>query len=513
MSVTDPRMPRTPPPGPEPATGRAAPTVPARVAARWDPRFTYGLLALGALVVLAVFVLVRTYPNYDTYYSLVWGKELSHGQLPDYDVLRSPTPHPGATLVAWALAPFATAGDRILVLASLFGLLGFYVVTFLFCERLLGRVIALVAVAVMLTRTDMQLLALRAMFDLPFYLLIFTAALLELRRPRCGWPVLALLALAGLLRPEAWVLSGVYWLWLAPALPRARLLGYGAIVAAAPVIWLLSDLIVTGEPLYSLTSTRDVAGEFGRNRGLIDAIEHIPTYAGGNQRVVTVVVGGLGLLLAVYILRRRAALPLALGVLGTGTFLIIAAAGLSVIPRYMTVPSLLLSFCVAVALAGWRLIDPGRARNVAIGIAIFSLAVIGWRAPYYARDFSRLADQARFVESQHEDLFAAIDSPRVVPLLQNCSPITVPTHSAIPVIRYATGLPKEALQATIAQRHAPRAGLLLVGRTFNFEPGTGRAGAAVNTSASARKPWSNKRLPGFERVAKQGRWRVFARCG
>ena len=42
----------------------------------------------------------------------------------------------------------------------------------------------------MLTRTDMQLLALRAMFDLPFYLMIFGAALLELRRPRCGWPVL-----------------------------------------------------------------------------------------------------------------------------------------------------------------------------------------------------------------------------------------------------------------------------------------------------------------------------------
>ena len=88
------------------------------------------------------------------------------------------------------MAPFGTASDRILVLLSLFGLIGFYVVTFVFTERLLGRVIALLAVAVMVTRTDMQLLALRAMFDLPFYLMIFGAALLELRRPRCGWPVL-----------------------------------------------------------------------------------------------------------------------------------------------------------------------------------------------------------------------------------------------------------------------------------------------------------------------------------
>src|SRR5215216_1605156 len=262
----------------------------------WDHRLTYALAALGALVVVAVFLVYRTYPNYDTYYTLVWGKELGNWHLPDYDVLRPPTPHPLSTLVAWALAPFGTASDRILVLASLFGLLAFYVVTFVFTERLLGRVVALLAVAVLLTRTDMQLLALRAMFDLPFYLMVFGAALLELRRPRCGWPVLLVLALAGLLRPEAWLLAGAYWLWLwlDHARPRAQLVRLLALVAAAPLIWLLSDLIVTGEPLYSFTSTREVSGEFGRNRGLLDAIVHIPRYAGGNDSIVTVVVGGLG---------------------------------------------------------------------------------------------------------------------------------------------------------------------------------------------------------------------------
>ena len=316
----------------------------------------------------------QTYPNYDTYYTLVWGKELANWQLPDYDVFRTPTPHPLSTLVAWAMAPFGTASDRILVLASLFGLLGFYVATFVFTERLLGRLIALIALAVMLTRTDMQLLALRAMFDLPFYLMIFVAAVLELRRPRCGWPVLVVLCLAGLLRPEAWLLAGVYWLWLAPVTPRPLLIRYALLVAAAPLIWIASDLIVTGEPLYSLTSTREVSGEFGRNRGLFDAIVHVPEYSGGNDRIVTVGAGGLGLLLAVYILRRRAALPLALGGLGVATFLIIAAAGLSVIPRYMTIPSLLLSLCVAVALGGWTLVEGGTPRRVAIGIAVVSVA-------------------------------------------------------------------------------------------------------------------------------------------
>jgi hypothetical protein len=410
------------------------------------------------------------------------------------------------------MAPFGTASDRILVLASLFGLLAFYVVCFVFTERLLGRVVALIAVALMLTRTDIQLLALRAMFDLPFYLMVFGAALLELRRPRCGWPVLVVLALAGLLRPEAWLLAGVYWLWLAPVTPRPLLIRYALLVAAAPVIWLASDLIVTGEPLYSLTSTREVSGEFGRNRGLVDAITHIPDYAGGNDRIVTVGVGGLGLLLAIYILRRRAALPVALGVIGTATFLVIAAAGLSVIPRYMTIPSLLLSLCVAVALGGWTLIDERTPRRIAIGIAIVSVLVAAWRVPYHVRDFQRLGDQARFIEAQHKGLLGILDAPRVVPVLQSCRPITVPTHSAIPVIRYETGLPKDALQASIAQRRPPRAGVLLIGRTFNFEPGTGRALAAPRSRASARKRWSNKPLPGFARIGRSGRWKAYARC-
>ena len=397
------------------------------------------------------------------------------------------------------------------MLASLFGLIGFYVVMYLFTQRLLGRLIALIALAVMVTRTDMQLLALRAMFDLPFYLLVFGAALLELRRPRCGWPVLALLALAGLLRPEAWLIAGVYWLYLAPVTPRPVLVRYALLVVAAPLLWMAWDLVVTGEPLYSLTSTREVSGQFGRDRGLLEAITLIPQYSGGNDRIVTVGVGGMGLLLAVWILRRRAALPLALGGLGVATFLIIAAAGLSVIPRYLTIPSLLLSLCVAVALGGWTLVTEEKPRRVAIGIAIVSALVLAWRAPFLAEDFDRLAEQASFIEAQHKGLDRILDAPRAVEALQSCRPVTVPTHSAIPVIRYETGLPKDAIEASIAQRRPPTAGVLLIGATFNFEPSAARA-TSSEPKSSARKRWSNKVLPGFERAGRNATWSVYARC-
>src|ERR671916_464567 len=450
MSVTEPSL--APAPVRDPVTNR-----------RLDHRLTYALLGLGVLVVLVVYVVWRTYPNYDTYYTLVWGRELANGRLPEYDVFRTPTPHPLATLVGWVMAPFGTASDRILVLLSLFGLLGFYVVAFIFTERLLGRVIALLAVAVMVTRTDMQLLALRAMFDLPFYLMVFGAALLELRRPRCGLPVLVLLALAGLLRPEAWLLAGVYWLYLARASPRPQLARLALLVVAAPLLWMAADLVVTGEPLYSFTSTREVSGEFGRNRGLADAIRSIPT------------------------------------------FLLIAAAGLSVIPRYLTIPSLLLSLCVAIALGGWRLVVEPTARKVAIGVAVVSVLVLAWRAPFYVRDVQKLGDQATFIEHQHRGLKGILDAPAAVEAIQRCHPITVPTHSAIPVIRFETGLPKDALEASIGQRRRPRGGTLLIGDTFNFEPSAARA-TNSNPSTSSRRRWSNKPLPGFERLARRAPW-------
>ena len=494
-----------------PAPARPRATLSERIERLWSPRIGWAMVAVGVLGALVLFVARRTYPNYDTYYTLLWGQELAAGHLPDYAVLRAPTPHPLATLVGFLAAPFGTGSDRFLVLASLLILVALFVVLFRFTQRLLGTLVAVVAVAVMLTRTDLHLLALRATFDLPFYALVFGAAALELRRPRAGWPVLVLLGLAGLLRPEAWVLAGVYWLWLIPATPWRTLAWLALLVAIPPLLWLLADLIVTGDPLYSLTSTREVAGQFGRQRGAAAAVRLIPDYASGNDKVVTVGVGGLGLLLALYLLRRRAALAVALGGLGVATFLAIAVAGLSVIPRYLTIPSILLSLCVAVALAGWTLTSEPRARTVAIAVAIVSVLVIGWRAPAYVHDAQVLNGQSQFVAQQNQRLQDSLNTPQVIAALERCRPITTPTHSIIPIIRYETGLPKEAIEASIAQARPPTAGLLFVGKDFNFDPRPNRSTPGVSR-ASARKPWSNRRLPGFTRIARNDRWRVLASC-
>jgi hypothetical protein len=80
------------------------------------------------------------------------------------------------------------------------------------------------------------------------------AATLEATRPGAAVPVLLALGAAGLLRPEAWLLTAAYWCWLAvratwrqrictPRWPRAaRCLG-------------AVDFLVTGDPLFSLHYT------------------------------------------------------------------------------------------------------------------------------------------------------------------------------------------------------------------------------------------------------------------
>ncbi|HEX4718860.1 MAG TPA: hypothetical protein VH300_10050 [Thermoleophilaceae bacterium] len=467
---------------------------------------------LAGLVVLVLFFGLRTYPNYDSYYQLLWGQELAHGHLPDYNVFRAPTPHPLSELVGFLLSPFGLAADRLLVLLTLVAWVGLLWAIYRFTKHLLGTLVAAVAVLVMLTRTDLEFFALRGVVDIWFLFFVFTAAALEVHRPRRGMPVMLLLVLAGLLRPEAWVLAGLYVLWLFPQKGIRGIWPYVLLAAAAPVLWLAWDWIVTGKPLYSLSSTRETAGEFQRNRGVVAAVKSVPDYVGANEKIVNVVIGGLGSLGALWMLRRRAYMPLALMAIGLATFLAIAAAGLSVIPRYLAIPSILFNLGVAVGLTGWLVVkEPRRAHRLFVALFVFTLLVGAWRTIPYSKDFRKLHGQENFVRGQHTALKAILDDPKVVPLLNTCRPITTPTHSAIPVVRFETGLPKEAFQASIAQARPPGHGLLLIGNTFNFEPSAARSTSGVS-ERSARKWWSNYPLSTFRFVSGNSHWRVYKNC-
>src|SRR4051794_31130572 len=86
-----------------PARLRAAP------AHAWA-RVAFGLLCAGAMVGYLVY---PTYPNYDSAYSLLWGRELLDGTLPSLDAYRAPTQHPLAIVVGAVLSPLGGAAPRV----------------------------------------------------------------------------------------------------------------------------------------------------------------------------------------------------------------------------------------------------------------------------------------------------------------------------------------------------------------------------------------------------------------
>ena len=53
-----------------------------------------------------------------------------------------------------------------------------------------------------------------------------------------------------------------------------------ALAAAAPLLWALGDLIVTGDPLHSLTGTRDTAQRLQRITGLDEVPGTVPRRLG-----------------------------------------------------------------------------------------------------------------------------------------------------------------------------------------------------------------------------------------
>src|SRR6185503_7311463 len=89
---------------------------------RTVPAATWAAVGLGALAVAALIgtLVYPTYPNYDSYYSLLWAREIVHTTLPNFEGFRMPTEHPLAILGGLVLQPFGHGADRVWI-ALIFG--------------------------------------------------------------------------------------------------------------------------------------------------------------------------------------------------------------------------------------------------------------------------------------------------------------------------------------------------------------------------------------------------------
>src|SRR4051794_19138955 len=268
-------------------------------------------LAAGVIGALVFAWFGHAFLNYDTFYALVWGGDLAHGRTPQYSVPVAPTPHPLAELIGLILTPFGASAEDLMLAIGLLALGMLVVGVFRLGQELWGIWAGLLAAAIIVTRVPILNFGIRGYVDLPTAAFVVWAAVLEVRKPFRGGPVLILFGLAGLLRPEAWLYGAVYWFWLVTTAPdRSRIRQWTAIALAAPMIWLLSDLLITGDALHSLTGTHDLAAQLGRKTGITALPSVAPRRLGEILRLPELIAAVVGVAFALRWMRDRAHLPL-----------------------------------------------------------------------------------------------------------------------------------------------------------------------------------------------------------
>ncbi len=482
-----------------------------------------GLGALCAIVAGAAVLRVVygvAFANYDTLYALAWGGQLAQGETPAYRVPIAPTPHPLLELLGVVLRPLSPHLEIEVVVAI--GFLALSCCAWLIYSlgrRWFGVAAGLLAAVLFLTRVPVISDGVRAYLDIPYLALVLGALLVRLRRGaadgRGAVIVLALLALAGLLRPEAWVFSGLYWLYLtglvptrvrrllpavAPVRDRRRLAVLTLLAAAGPLVWFGSDLLVTGNPLWSLTNTRHTASTLNRKTGIANVPLYVPKRIGEVLQAAALVGAVVGVVLTLLWLRARALPGVAVAAAAVAIFAAFAVVGLPINTRYaFGAAAILCVFCGAGAF-GWLELPrgaPGRTAWAAAG-GLIVLALLATAPRQYRtadKELGKLANQERI----EGDLEALVHSGSVN---LSCGPVGVPNHAPIPLLALY-------LRTSPARIVSPEAGH--IDRGVYIDP----AGREVEREyiLDTNDPHENAAIPpGFSATGGNRSWLVFHRC-
>ncbi len=339
--------------------------------------------------------------------------------------------------------------------------------------RWFGWAAGALAALIFLTRVPVLSYGVRAYVDIPYLLFVLSALLVEIRRPRAGAPVLALLALAGLLRPEAWMFSVLYLLYVTGWMPRAlrervaavtsqtpasvwpqrerrELVKLVLLASSAPLVWLLSDLAITGEPLWSLTNTRDTASSLDRVTGIANVPEYIPRRIGEILRLPVLLGAALGGVLSLLWLRRRALVGASAGLLAVAVFAVFATAGLPINTRYAFSAAAILSIFCGAGAFGWMQLQRGDRRRAwwMAGGALVLVALLAYAPAQYRsahRELRKLANQHRI----EGDLVALVRNHTIS---LRCGLVGVPNHAPIPLLSlYLKTSPRNIVNAQLGR--------------------------------------------------------------
>lgn len=460
--------------------------------------------ALSAGAILAVAALVGALLGrlplnlYDVSFTLDWGSDVIHGLVPDVKVVGASTPHPLSIVFGSAAALFGThALDvmRAVLLASAGAtVLALYRLGTAACSAAVG----LVSVLVLAVSEPFvsQTLGEATASDLPSLAALLAALAFEVARPRRALAPLVLLAIAGLWRPEPWLVSILYWLYATRGLGRRRRLTLGALALSAPAVWLLGDFIMTGHPLYSLIYTHDSAAAGHRITGLARLPGVLKETLTGYLGVPALIAAFAGV--AIDLRRRRMARLLVVLALTVAGFAGVAVAGLPLDDRYALPTTALLAVYFGYFVAGWRTMPHGSARRLWMAGAAVAVAVVFLQAPGQVkaidRDHTSFAAQSRAIS----DLQRLVRPARVKRAVAACGPVQA-SYRIVPLLAYEIG--KRPRLITAAET-VPARGSMLV-------PATRQAAELFETHLYPPAQFTGR---GFTLAFSNASWNLYISC-
>lgn len=284
----------------------------------------------------ALTVTIPAGPSYDPWAWIVWGREILNG---DLETATGPSWKPLPIFFTVPFAIFGSHAPDLWLLVARGAALGAVAVGALLGHRLAGRVGAVGAGGFLLLTTPWLWHEVLVGFSEGAVILCVFLWVERCLADRHGHAFAAGIA-AGLLRPEAWPLVGLYAVWLVLR-DRRRLRWVAPGLALLPVLWLLPELWGSG----SLWRAAERAQEVGPDSPALAARPAAAVVEGAIGLLPGVV--RIGLLLAVLMLAlrlvpRRAATTTAVlaavAIAWLAEVAVMAELGYSGIQRYLFVP-------------------------------------------------------------------------------------------------------------------------------------------------------------------------------
>ncbi|MDO9441098.1 MAG: hypothetical protein Q7T73_09435 [Beijerinckiaceae bacterium] len=451
-------------------------------------------VAMAATVATAVMLIWgRGAATFDAMSSLAWGREIGGGGLPNYAI--GPTPHPLSNLVAAILSGFDRP-DVALLLLSYLSLGAAVVAIYDIATQLAGRVAGVVAGALLVSRSAVLNTTSSALLDIPYTALVLVAVAIGLRLGRPDRRVFLLLGVAGLLRPEAWFIAGFCWLWHVRGATRRQAAVAAAAVALAPMLWVLSDLAATGNPLFSFANTASAAsGVTQLNHGLGAALVDIPKAVISTAGSANFLAAALGFVVLGVCDRRRAVLLLCAAAAVGIAVAVPVAAGTLASPRYVLVMTGLV--CVYAGVAAATVVRTGLPRSLRWSVTATAGLLLAVTVPAQAE----MLQQQRVTRNEIRDSIAAARSLATGPV--PCGPLVIPGYRLRPYVSVWRGLDLD--DVVIGTEGKDQPGTYLVGTpkaSTNVTIAPGRENTVLTT------PPRNAVLEG-----NVGGWQLYANCG